>query len=450
MSLFKEFSGDDDIIRNQPEGVSKNLIIAGILGLVAILILAALLKYSSVKQEASLMKQAADYNQQNEQAEKKEQAQAEKEKKEEKERKRTQDQIDLEYTVKSDELIEELTENFFRVPKLAKETFGKMLEEDGVEHAAKYVHILGKTVVFDLLKDPNYRRILRDLSEYYNKVDFKFSPEQQYDLLSKLKVRTTATEIRLASRGNIEAFEFLGKLDTDQVYALVKDENTRLQSVVLSQLPSAKRQKIFGYFDENNRASLMGELCSFDSIPREYLMNVAKSLLRKVQTNSEYDTEKLRSNDVLLDLLEKSNLDEQIKLMGELEQANSDTAANIKSKLVTVHVLRYMKVGHLLEVVLDLEHEELILFMQGAPEEVTKILLRNAPEELADAWAEELDSRMGYDDQDYRAVELKLLNRIKSLAASGSINISDINDVIFFPEQDHQSDQIEESSYRVA
>ena len=84
LSLFKEFSTDDDIIRNQPEGVSKNLIIAGVLGLVAILILAAFLKYSSVKQEASLMKQAADYDRQNEYAEKQEQAQVEKEKKEEK------------------------------------------------------------------------------------------------------------------------------------------------------------------------------------------------------------------------------------------------------------------------------------------------------------------------------------------------------------------------------
>lgn len=306
-----------------------------------------------------------------------------------------------------------------------------MIEEDGVEATSKYVHILGKTVVFELLKDPNYRRSLRELSEYYHKTELEFTPEEEYKLLVNLKTKVTANEIRVASRRSIDAFEFLGKLDVEQVFALLNEETERVQSVVLSQLPSKKRQRVFELFEGAAKTSLMTELCKADAIPRDYLNNVAKVLNKKMTSSAEYDTENLRSNDVLLDLLEKSRLEEQKELILELEKTNSDAARAIKFKLVTVHMLKYIKTGHLLEILLGLDQDELVVFLSGAPDDVSALLLDQAPEELAESWQEELDNLRGVDEMKYRMIEIKILNRIKSLAAAGAINIGEINELIF-------------------
>lgn len=431
LTLFKELSTNDELAATEEAGTNRNVIIGGVLGLIALIIIGIMMRYSSVQKEAAIMKQAADFQNQQEQAEKQAEKDEQKAKDEAVEQKKLDEENDLLFKLKSDYLIEELTKIFFKVPKVAKETFGKMIEEDGVEQTSKYVHILGKTVVFELLNDPNYRRSLRDLSEYYHKTEFEFSPEEEYRLLSTLKTKVTANEIRVASRKSMDDFEFLGKLDVEQVYMLIVDETARLQSVVLSQLNSKKRQRVFELFAGDAKTVLMSELCKADTIPRDYLINVARSLNKKMTSSAEFDTENLRSNDVLLDLLEKSPLSQQRSLISELENTNGDAARAIKHKLVTVHMLKYIKVGHLLEIILGLEQDELVLFLSGAPDDIAELLLRQAPEELSESWKEELGNVRGVDENRYVMVEMKILNRVKALASTGAINIGDINDMIF-------------------
>jgi flagellar motor switch protein FliG/type II secretory pathway pseudopilin PulG len=439
LNLFKELSTNEDIATTEEAGANRNLIIGGVLGLIALIIIGLFMRYSAIQKETALMKQAADYQNQQDQADKDDEKEEQRAKDEAVENKKLEEERDLLFKLKSDYLIEELTKIFFKVPKVAKETFGKMIEEEGVEQTSKYVHILGKTVVFELLNDPNYRRSLRELSEYYHKTEFEFSPEEEYKLLANLKTKVTANEIRVASRKSIEAFEFLSKLDVEQIYTLVNDETERVQSVVLSQLPSKKRQRVFELFEGNAKTSLMTELCKADTIPRDYLINVGKTLSKKMTSSAEYDTENLRSNDVLLDLLEKSQLSEQRELINELEKTNGDAARAIKHKLVTVHMLKYIKTGHLLEIILGLDQEELVAFLSGSPEDVSQLLIRQAPEELSESWREELANIHGVDETKYRMIEIKILNRVKSLAAAGAIHIGEINDMIF-SEQSPDSD----------
>lgn len=432
LSLFKEMSEPEEIFTpEQEKAVSKDLIIGGVLGLIALIITGLMVRYSSIKKESALMKQAADWERQQDLLQKDDEKQEAKETEAKKDEKKIAEERDLLFKLKSDALREELTNIFFKVPKVAKETFGKMVAEDGVEQTSKYVHLLGKTVVFELLGDPSFRRNLSDLSEYYHKTEFEFSSEDEYKLLNALKTKVTANEIRIASSSSMDAFEFLGKLDVEQIYTLIHDETSQLKSIVLSQLPSKKRQYVFELFEGESKTALMAELCKANTIPRDYLLNAARVLNKKVTSSAEFDTENLRSNDVLLDLLEKSKLREQKTLMAELESSNSDAARAIKHKLVTVHMLRYIKAGHLLEIILGLEQDDLVLFLAGAPEEVSELLLRQAPEELSDSWREELNAMRGVDENRYRMVEIKILNRIRSLAANGAVNIMDINDMIF-------------------
>ena len=76
---------------------------------------------------------------------------------------------------------------FMEQPKVAKETFSRMIREDGVEFTAKYVNIFGQVVIFELLSDPTLQRDLYELSEFYHRSSFDFSLEEQLELLEKLK-----------------------------------------------------------------------------------------------------------------------------------------------------------------------------------------------------------------------------------------------------------------------
>ena len=341
------------------------------------------------------------------------------------------DAKELQDKIKLQELKDELIKIFMSAPKVAKETFSRILQEDGVEEAAKYVYIFGKIVIFELLADPNLQKNLYELSEYYHKSKFDFSVEQEINLLESLKTKVTANEIRVLAKKNIDQFDFLLKLDAQQIFELMADEKSQVQSIILTQVSPKKRRAVFDMFEGKAKVDLMNELCKADAIPREFLYNVALALSKKVLSKPEFDTQSLRASDIILELLEKSSMAEQKVLMRNLNQSNADAAKAIKLKLVTIETLPYLKDGHLLEMVLGLERESLLNFLGGAPEHIRSLLLSHAPEELAESWMEDLANIVSVEESAYRREEIKIIGKIRQLAANGAISLLEINELIF-------------------
>ena len=333
--------------------------------------------------------------------------------------------------LRCDELREELTKIFMEQPRVAKETFSRLLLEEGVEETARFVHIFGQMVVFELLGDPNLHRDLTDLSEYYHKSSFSFSPEEELRLLTALRTRVTANEIRLLTRRQSDRFDFLHKLDANQLFNLIVDEKPQVQSIVLTQLDHKRRRAVFELYKGDHKVDLLRELSRADSLPKEFLANVAKVMQKKVASRPEFDTEHLRSSDILLELLEKSDLSEQRALMQNLMATNIEAARAIKLKLVTLDILPYLKDGHLLEIVMGLERDDLLTFLSGTRDNIRALILGKAPDELAESWNEDLANFKAASEQNYRIVEMQIIARIRHLATNGVINIVDINDMIF-------------------
>jgi flagellar motor switch protein FliG len=329
------------------------------------------------------------------------------------------------------QLKQDLVQQFVEQPRIARETFTRLLKDDGVAETAKYVHIFGQLIIFELLNDSSLKRDLYELSEFYHRSNFKFDQATELALLERLKTMVTASEIRLLASQSSDRFGFLNRLDAQQIFNLIADEKPRVQSIVLTQLDRKLRSSVFEMYKGNSKIKLLEELSQAEAIPREFLFNVAQALQKKIQSRSEFDTEQLRSSDILLDLLERSNLRDQRRLMQTLERNNPETARGLKLKLVTVEILAYLKDGHLLEVILGMEREDLLAFLVGCPEHIRDILLRKAPEELAQSWIEDIRNISGIDDNAYRTAEVKIKARLRGLANNGAISMLDINEFIY-------------------
>lgn len=338
---------------------------------------------------------------------------------------------DLRARFRLDAMREELLKSMFESPTVAQATFGRMLQENGVEETAQYIQILGKTIVLELFNDPSLYRDLYELSEYCYKNELSISMKEEEKLLFSLKNKLTANEIRSLTQKGTEHFNFLNKLDAGQIFTLVTDEQPRTQSIVLTQLPPLQRRSVFNLYQGEKRVELLKELCKSDAIPKEYLANVGRALQKKVFSRPEFDTQNLRTSEVLLELLERSSLKEQRDLMHRLAENNPDGARSIKLKLVTVEMLPFFKDGHLLELVLGMSREDLLSFLVGSKSHIRELLLSHAPRELAESWMEDMESINSVDEEQYRIAELKILARIRALAASGAISLLDINDMIF-------------------
>jgi len=342
-------------------------------------------------------------------------------------------------SLKLAQLKQDLVQQFIEQPRVSRETFTRILKDDGVAETAKYVHIFGQIIVFELLNDSSLKRDLYELSEFYHRSNFKFDQAAELNLLERLKTMVTASEIRLLANQSSDRFGFLNRLDPQQIYTLIADEKSRVQSIVLTQLDRKLRSSVFEMYEGDARIRLLEELSQAEAIPREFLFNVAQALQKKIQSRSEFDTEQVRSSDILLDLLERSDLSDQRRLMQTLERNNPDTARGLKLKLVTVEMMPYLKDGHLLELILGMERQDLMAFLVSCEEHIRDLLLRKAPEELAQSWIEDIRNISSMDENAYRMAEVKIKARLRGLANNGSISLLDINELIYSSKEEEEA-----------
>jgi flagellar motor switch protein FliG len=325
-------------------------------------------------------------------------------------------------------LIEELTAVYAQNPKVAKHVFTRILTEEGVETTAHYVHIFGESVVMDMLRDPSLQSDLSELMEFYAKNPVDMTDDEKLELLRKLHNRTIASKLLVMGSRSSNLFDFLAEMDGLQILELVRNESLTVKSIVLTQCDPQKRATIYAQLDQDMRMKLLAELSRIDYLPRDYIFNVANALKRKRRENPKLNTEALPGSEVLLTLLERSSHEMARTVIKNLEIQSPENARMLKSKLVSIDTLRYLRDGQLLEVVLSLRHDELLQFLKGAPKDIREAIFLKSPKDLVAEIEEELTNVSVLSREAYQAVERKVLNRMKLMANEGLINLVETND----------------------
>ena len=328
-------------------------------------------------------------------------------------------------------LLDELTKIFAEQPKVAKLVFSRVLTEEGIEVTAAYITIFGESIVMDMLRDPSLQRDLNELTDFYAKNQIELDDEEKIELLKKLHNRTVAAKLIVMGNRSSNQFDFLVEMDGLQILELIKNESLTVKAIVMTQCDSQKRSVIFSQFDETNRMKLLTELSRIDHLPKDYICNVANALRRKRKDNPRLNTEALPGSEVLVGLLERTEYSTQKTVVTSLEMTNPDSARSVKSKLVSIDTLSYLRDSHLLEVVLSLKHDELIQFLKGAPDHVRNTIMAKSPRELVTELEEELKQIREVSREVYNSIERKVLNRIKIMSNDGNINLIETNERMF-------------------
>lgn len=330
-----------------------------------------------------------------------------------------------------EQLIEELMGIYSQQPRVAKHVFSRVITEEGVETTAKYIHIFGESIVLGMLRDPSLQSDLTELMDFYAKTPIILEDSEKLDLLRKLHNRTVASKLIVLGNRSSNLFDYLAEMDSMQILELIKNESITVKSIVLTQCDSQKRSSIYAHLEEDLRMQILTELSRIDHLPRDYIFNVANALKRKRRDNPKLNTESLPGSEVLLTLLERTGTEIQKSVLKSLEVSNPDSARLLKSKLVSLDTLGYLRDAQLLEVVLSLKHEELLQFLKGAPSHIRTAIFSKSPKELIAELEEELATVSVLSRDSYQAVERKVLNRMKLMSNEGLINLIETNERMY-------------------
>jgi flagellar motor switch protein FliG len=324
-------------------------------------------------------------------------------------------------------LRDELVQTFVQQPKVARDVFTRLIREDSIENSAKLVFIFGELMFYELLGDADLKKDIYTLAEFIHVNSPQVQIEEQVEILKSLKMKMTAGKLRLMSSSSLDMFDFLKSKSPRQIFELVHDENSKSQSMVLTQLSTDKRRSVFELFEGQSKVDLLKELSTNNVVQREYLFNLAEALKRKAATRPAFSGENVQGTDVLLDLLERAELDAQRNLMFELDRNSPDIARMLRTRLVTVETLPYIRDGLLLEIFLSMDPSVIATFLAGTRDHIRHLILSKAPRDVADNWIENLDQIRSIDAESLKLAELQVITKVRSFSSQGLINMLDIN-----------------------
>ena len=213
-------------------------------------------------------------------------------------------------------------------------------------------------------------------------------------LLTRLVGPRRGAEIleRISAVQKLSSFEIVRNADPAQVASLLQEEHPQTIAVVLSYLDAKLAADILSKMPPEIQTDVTLRLAQMDNITPQVVKVVEEGLKQKLATVfSEAAFMATGGVDFLVKVLNQIDRDVQNKIFDELEASNPNLAEEIRANLFTFDDLAKLDDKAVQRVLQDVNKQDLVLALKGAPETIRELIYRNLSERARENLKEELE-----------------------------------------------------------
>ncbi len=215
-------------------------------------------------------------------------------------------------------------------PQLFQQLVQQGLQRQQYSEATAMLEVMGKPLLRSLvpaLSSTEWQELEQQRS------DADWSNEMLLQSLSAFQQRLQQG-LADNSVGN-SPFSFLEKLNDSQVLYLIKDEDTRIKALVMSQLPAERAADIIQRMKEKDQASVAYELGQFDTLPVSAFRDVADRLAHASLSVPPFENISADGLSVLIRMLDNMNSAEETRLLKTLKGEKPETYYRLRQVYFT-------------------------------------------------------------------------------------------------------------------
>ncbi|MFQ3621097.1 MAG: flagellar motor switch protein FliG [Spirochaetales bacterium] len=176
-------------------------------------------------------------------------------------------------------------------------------------------------------------------------------------------------------------FAFLQDMEAHQVFQLLRTETPAVVAVLIPFLKSEQASQLIQLFEPEFRTRLLIRLAHKDKVSREVLIRMEEALREKAHRFASPAAEvEVDGKSVLADILKYMDLDQEEKILKELEEEAPEVADDLKERLFTIDVLEDMEDQDLQKVLRTLSEKDIALLLKGKTENIRFRILSNISE----------------------------------------------------------------------
>ncbi|UXD88553.1 FliG C-terminal domain-containing protein [Thalassolituus hydrocarboniclasticus] len=215
-------------------------------------------------------------------------------------------------------------------PQLFQQLVQQGLQRQQYSEAAAMLEVMGKPLLRSLVPALTGTE-WQELEQQRSETDW--SNEMLLQSLSAFQQRLQQG-LADNSAGN-SPFSFLEKLNDSQVLYLIKDEDTRIKALVMSQLPAERAADIIQRMKEKDQAAVAYELGQFDTLPVSAFRDVADRLAQASLSVPTFENISADGLSVLIRMLDNMNSAEETRLLKTLKGEKPETYYRLRQVYFT-------------------------------------------------------------------------------------------------------------------
>jgi len=172
----------------------------------------------------------------------------------------------------------------------------------------------------------------------------------------------------------VRPFAFLEKLNDDQILFLLKEEDLKVKSLVMSQLSSNRGASLLKRFPEKGRSKVAIEISNFSKLPVAAFRDIANRLAKMAVHVPSFENLEVDGINLLTDMLDHMNSADEASLLNGLQNDNPDLYYQIRQIYVSFEdIISIPKMG-LKNLVREIERDDLALALIDMDESFKEVI----------------------------------------------------------------------------
>lgn len=303
-------------------------------------------------------------------------------------------------------------------------TLFSMMDDEEIKELSVIMASLGKinsNVVEQLLIEFNDR-----LSNTGSLIGTYESTER---LLAKAMDKDRVSVIMEEIRGPAgrTMWDKLGNVNEHVLANYLKNEYPQTIAVILSKIRAEHAAKVIALFPENFAMEIVMRMLRMDSVQKEVLDSLEKTLRKEFMSNLSKSTRR-DSHELIADIFNSLDRNTEARFMEALEERNRESADRVKSLMFTFEDLIRIDAQGIQILLRNIDKDKLAIALKGASDTIKELFFNNMSSRAGKIIKEDMDSMGPVRVRDVEEAQQYVVTTAKDLANAGEIVVSEGKD----------------------
>lgn len=275
-------------------------------------------------------------------------------------------------------------------PQLFQQRISEQLSSGSNQDIVALYDVMGKTLFRSLcpkIASAEFETLIEQAERQ------SLDNEQKFTSLSNLR-HELLKALGDDDNGNAP-FAFLEKLNDSQVLYLIKEEETRIKALVLSQVTANRAASLVQRLEDSEQSAVAYELGEFETIPVSTFKDVADRLAKKSLNVPSFENVSANGLSVLINMLDTMGSGEETRLLKTLKADKPETYYRLRQVYYTYADLMRTPERVIANELRDIDRTVMALSLCNTPTEFKRHILSGLPVKLRSSVIAELKAQEG-------------------------------------------------------